>query len=153
MPHFSAAPGELKIKDRNFFFSISTLARWRLRQTWFLLLMVGVGITAAVTIVCAVPLFTSIAEVANLHEMLTLSPSTSELTLSLNTQGLSTGVENGARQMFEPLVRSTLGPYLSQSSQASIQTSGLRILAPAALTGTAPLNLYATSLDQVRPYL
>jgi ABC-type antimicrobial peptide transport system permease subunit len=153
MSRLFAGPDIAKTKDRNFFFSITTLARWRLRQTWLFLLMVGVGITAAVTIVCAVPLFTSLAEVTNLHDMLTVSPSTSELTLSLTTQGLSSGVEKSALQMFDPLMRNALGSYLARPAQLSIQTTGLHILAPAALQKSTPLNLYAASLDELKPYL
>lgn len=153
MSRLLAAPDMAKTKDRNFFFSLTTLARWRLRQTWFLLLMVGVGITAAVTIVCAVPLFTSLAEITNLHDMLTLSPSTSELTLSLTTQGLSTAVEKRSLQMFDPLIRNALGSYLARPAQLSIQTTGLHILAPAALQKSTPLNLYAASLNELKPYL
>ncbi len=33
------------------------LARWQLRQSWGLFLITGVGIVAAVMLVCAVPLY------------------------------------------------------------------------------------------------
>lgn len=87
------ASGKARIKDRNFFFSMTTLARWRLRKTWFLLAMVYLGVSAAVTIVCVVPLFTSLAEEAGFHELLNASPTTGELDLSVTTQGISSSVE------------------------------------------------------------
>ena len=39
---------------RTSFSSLVTLARWQLRQTWRLLLIAGIGIIAAVLLVCAI---------------------------------------------------------------------------------------------------
>ncbi|MGH2479001.1 MAG: hypothetical protein ACRDHW_05030, partial [Ktedonobacteraceae bacterium] len=147
------APGKTQFKDRNFFFSMTTLASWRLRKTWFLLAIVYFGVGAAVTIVCVVPLFTSLAEVASLHELLNASPATSELDLSVTTQGISTSVEQGVQKIFHPLAQNTVGSYLNSSSQYSVTATGLHVMAPTALSTLAPLDIYATSLEQLKPHL
>src|SRR5262249_26971353 len=50
------------------------LALWRLRQTWRLLLVSGVGVLAAVVLVCAVPLFSQVALSAGLRDALSGFP-------------------------------------------------------------------------------
>jgi len=68
--------------------SIVTLARWRWRQHWFLLLVTGVAMVAAVTIVCTVPLLSEIAQTAGLRGVLNASFGSSEITLRVNAPGL-----------------------------------------------------------------
>ena len=70
--------------------SLVTLALWRWRQHWFLLLVTGVGIVTAVTIVCTVPLLTLVMQTAGLRGVLTASPASSEITLRATAVGLST---------------------------------------------------------------
>lgn len=41
--------------------NIVTLASWRLRRTWGLLAVIGLGVMAAVTLVCVVPLYSEVA--------------------------------------------------------------------------------------------
>lgn len=59
-------------------FSLPTmaLARWQFRQTWRLLLVTGLGMVAAVILVCAVPLYSNIAMTAELRGFLTAAPLT-----------------------------------------------------------------------------
>ncbi len=153
MSRVSQAFGKTQGKDRNFFFSMTILARWRLRKTWFLLAIVYLGVSAAVTIVCAVPLFTSLAEVTSLHELLNVSPTTGELNLSVTTQGISSSVEQGVQKIFDPLEQNTVGPYLNSTSQYSVTTTGVHVTAPPNLSTFAPLNIYATSLEQLKSHL
>ena len=47
--------------------SVMTLALWRLRQTWFLLCIITIGMIAAVMIVCAIPLFSNVTMTAGLR--------------------------------------------------------------------------------------
>src|SRR5258708_12573289 len=49
-----------------------TLAFWRLRKTWGLLLITGILIVAALMLVCTVPLFSEIALTSSLRGGLTL---------------------------------------------------------------------------------
>ena len=59
--------------------SIATLAWWQLRQTWRLLLVAGTGIFVAVILVCVVPFYEQVALSSGLHEMLSSSPSSSQI--------------------------------------------------------------------------
>ncbi len=48
--------------------SIMILASWRLRRTWSLLLLMSVGMVAAVALVCLVPLYSEVAMTAGLRD-------------------------------------------------------------------------------------
>ncbi len=54
----------------NSFSSVLTLASWRLRRTWFLLLITTLGMIAAVVIACAVPTFLTVTTTASLRATL-----------------------------------------------------------------------------------
>src|SRR5947209_5063290 len=54
--------------------STTRLARWQLRQTWRLLLVVGLGIVASVVLVCVVPLYSQVTMTAGLRSILTTFP-------------------------------------------------------------------------------
>jgi len=54
--------------------SVVTLALWRWRQHWFLLLMTVLGMIAAVIIACAVPLLAQTMLTAGLRGVLRASP-------------------------------------------------------------------------------
>src|SRR5258708_22706504 len=62
--------------------SVVTLALWRWRQHWFLLLMTGLGMIAAMIIACAVPLLSQTMLTAGLRGVLRASPTSSEITLT-----------------------------------------------------------------------
>src|SRR5215813_3694127 len=55
------------------------LSLWRLRQTWRLLLVSGMGVLAAVVLICAVPLFSQVALSAGLRDALSQFPSGSDV--------------------------------------------------------------------------
>ncbi len=58
---------------------VVTLAAWRVRQTWRLLLVTGAGIIAAVMLVCAVPLYSDVSMSAGLRSALSTSFQTSDI--------------------------------------------------------------------------
>src|SRR5215467_14469182 len=68
--------------------SMVALAFQRRRQ-WFLLFLLGVGLVAAVTLVCIVPLLTTVMQTAGLREVLREPHASSELTLLSTVAGLS----------------------------------------------------------------
>ncbi len=59
--------------------SVGTLTLWRWRQHWFLLLMICIGMIAAVTIVCALPLLSTTMQTAGLRNILRATPESSEV--------------------------------------------------------------------------
>ena len=133
--------------------SLLTLTLWRLRQVRFLLLLTCIGITAAVMIVCAVPLFSTVTTTAGLRGSLTATPTASEITLDTTTQGLSTGIVQNIQQRFTPIFRHDLGNYLNQSSAFTVQSSGFTIVSPNPIKGAYTLRLFGTSIQQAAPYI
>src|SRR5437660_7039733 len=93
--------------------SIVTLALWRWRQSGLLLLVTGLGIVAAIMIVCAIPLFSAVTATAELRSLFTTAPTNADLMLHINTQGLSTRLAQDLQQDLHPLFQQPLQPYLS----------------------------------------
>jgi hypothetical protein len=83
MARFVPRQATSQAPNRAFKPSYVTLAIWQLRKVWFLLLVQGIGFIASVTIVCSVPLFSTLATTASLHE--TLNTSLNTYTMTLNT--------------------------------------------------------------------
>ena len=107
---------------RHLITSVVTLALWRWRQHWFLLLMTGLGMITAVIIACAVPLLSQTMLAAGLRGVLRASPTSSEITLSATVGGLSTqGIEQIYQAVKQPL-RQHLGTYLNSSPRLDIET-------------------------------
>jgi len=98
-----------------------TLALWRLRRTWRLLVMTGVGMVAAVMLVCSVPLYSQVSMTIGLRAILDAAPQNADIVVSsvaeqINTQFLIK-VNREVNQEFQQ----QLGPYLSPE-QFSVQT-------------------------------
>src|SRR2546427_7272845 len=83
------------------------LARWRWRQHWFMLFMAGLGIVGAITIVSALPLFANVTTTTGLRSILD-TPATSDISLRINTLGLS----STARKDIEAATSNLLGQHL-----------------------------------------
>ena len=69
-----------------------TVAFWQLRRTWFLLLFIVLGMTAAVVIACALPLLSDTMTTAGLRSTLRATPESADLQLNIGTTGLSTPI-------------------------------------------------------------
>ncbi|HEV7235783.1 MAG TPA: FtsX-like permease family protein, partial [Ktedonobacteraceae bacterium] len=134
-------------------FSFITLARWRLRPTWFLLLMTGVGIIAAVTIAGTIPLLSSVMVTAAGHDVLKATAATSIIALDTSTAGISTRVVRGVQQQLDPYVQRSIGPYLSQSVPLAIQSTGYTVTTPRLSGDAYELRLYSTSIAQAATHL
>jgi hypothetical protein len=124
--------------------SIITLASWRVRQTWRLLLLAGIGILVAVTLVCTVPLYSEVATTAGLRGVLTATPQDSEITLQATANVLTPAIAAQEYQSFNRIMQQRLGAYLENKTEFFIETPQLGLGAPAldlgdsvALTGTS----------------
>src|SRR5215472_18263565 len=76
-----------------------TLAAWRLRQTWRLLLVMGLGMLAAVTLVCTAPLFSQVTLTAGLRGVLTATPADSQVVLRAGAKQLSSSIAAQSNKM------------------------------------------------------
>lgn len=133
--------------------SFITLARWRVRQTWRLLLVTGAGILAAVVIVCSAPLFSQIALTAGLHGVLSATPDAAQVQLSVSTNGLSTSIVADDQAKLLAAMRSQLGSYLSDTSQFTLQTDGFTLTPSAIVTQGSELALIGVSMPQAAAHL
>ncbi len=101
-----------------------TLARWRLRQTWRLLLVTGLGIVLAVVLLCAAPLLSQVALTAGVRATLTASPQDTEIELQANTSDLSNQIVAQENSLLSSFMQTQLHTYLSSYSQFVLQTPG-----------------------------
>lgn len=137
--------------------SLVQLAFWRLRETWFLLLVAGVGMITAITIVCAVPLLSTITTTSGLHNVLNATPTTSDITIETVTQGLSSRVAQTVQQQVAPVFQQRLGAYLSQPASFSVSLTGFTLASgihPVSPNGQqATLQLVGASLPPDAPHI
>lgn len=92
---------------------VVTLAAWRVRQTWRLLLVTGVGIIAAVMLVCAVPLYSDVSMSAGLRSALSTSFQTSDTIVQGSSAQISAQIISQATHNINSEFQQKLGPYLS----------------------------------------
>ena len=127
--------------------SIVTLARWRWQQHWFLLLVTGVAMVAAVTIMCTVPLLSEIAQTAGLRSVLKASFDGSEITLRVNAPGLAGGGVEDINQAVSPPFDRYLEPYLSGPPRLDVQTPDFGMLSPMPPEPGDRMTIYGTSMQ------
>ncbi|MEO8970846.1 MAG: FtsX-like permease family protein [Ktedonobacteraceae bacterium] len=103
------------------------LAFWRLRQTWRLLLVTGIGIIAAVMFVCSVPLYTDVTMSAGLRDTLTSSAQSADIVVQSTSENLNAQHIGAGAQELDQLFQKNLGSYLNPA-QLSIQAGTFPIL-------------------------
>jgi ABC-type lipoprotein release transport system permease subunit len=130
-----------------------TLAFWQLRKAWFLLIVQAIGFIAAVTIVCSVPLFSTVATTASLHEILSTSPETSTITLDTATQGFSSKISNAVQQQLDPMVQKYIGPYLDHPTLSVIRSAGFNPGSTGSSATKDDIQLLSVSMSQVSSHL
>jgi ABC-type antimicrobial peptide transport system permease subunit len=133
--------------------TVITLALWQLRKAWFFLLVLGIGLIAAVTIICSVPLFTTIARNASLHETLNASADTSTITLDTSTQGCSSKIFSDVQKQVDPVVQQYIGPYLAHPTPYMIRSAGFTLESAASPGARDDIQLVGTSMDEASSHL
>ncbi|HEX6779258.1 MAG TPA: FtsX-like permease family protein [Ktedonobacterales bacterium] len=127
------------------------LARWRVRQTWQLLLVTWLGMVAAVIVVCATLLFSQVAQTAGLRQALTASPEDPVISLQSAAGLLSTQVMADDKQQLNAFMQAHLGRYLSQDTQFRLSSSSTMV-APSAAEHS-PLILIGADIVQATPHI
>ena len=130
-----------------------TLAFWQLRKVWFLLLVQGIGFIAVVTIICSVPLFSTVATTASLHETLNASTDTSTVTLNTTTQGFSSKIYNDVQKQLDPLIQQYIGAFLDHPTPAFIQSAGFTLGSAVSSSTKDDIHLIGASMDQASSHL
>src|ERR1700716_2406626 len=105
--------------------SLVTLALWQLRQTWRLLLISGMGIIAAVLLVCAVPLYSQVAISAALRDALNSSPANSSIAIHSSALLISHASIHSVEQQLNQEMQRDLGQFVDSGPQFVIQSQGI----------------------------
>ncbi len=133
--------------------SFMVLAFGQARRTWLLLVTTGVGIIAAIVMVCAIPLFSEVMTTAGLQTTLNNVPGGSEFTLDALTPGLSTSVIQNVQQQLDPYLHARIGNYVHQPVLFSVKATGFTYLVPYSPNSYNPLDIFATSMEQASSHL
>ena len=128
------------------FSSVLTLASWRLRRTWFLLLITMLGIIAAVVIACAVPTFLTVTTTASLRSTLRNQADSSQVNCDIAPLGLSSGVVHDIQKQLDPLFQQSLGKYLNGPPQFTIASNNMDAVSPPIL-GDYELDILSASMQ------
>jgi ABC-type antimicrobial peptide transport system permease subunit len=153
MARFVPRQGTSRTPNRVLRPSYVTLAIWQVRKVWFLLLVQGIGFIAAVTIVCSVPIFSTVATTASLHETLNASADTSTMTLNTSTQGFSSKIYSDVQKQLDPMVEQYIGTYLARPTTSFIQSAGFTLGSAASSSAKDNIQLIGTSMDQISSHL
>ena len=129
------------------------LALWQLRKTWRLLLLTGLGMLSAVVLVCAVPLYTHVATTLGLRQVLSSPQSNSTLIISSRSQQISPQIVQTATQDINTLVRNNLGPYLTTSSEFSLEMLGGLSRTPVPSANTDQVQLIGSSMTHASSHV
>src|SRR5258708_12789408 len=96
--------------------STLSLASSRWKHTWFLLLIMTIGMVAAVIIVCTVPLFANVMNTAVLRHELKAIPNSAEIEINTITSDRSTHVPQNVPHIYPNILKQYLH-HLPQPSQ------------------------------------
>ena len=137
------------------FSSVLTLASWRLRRIWFLLLITTLGIIAAVVIACAVPLFSTITTTAGLRSTLRSQPYSAQLELDMNPLGLSSPLVHDLQHQVDSTFQQALSKYMSKPPQFALTAEDLGINSPTPDKGSAgyALHVQAALMSQAQSHI
>ncbi len=127
--------------------SLVTLALWQLRQTRRLLLIVGVGMIAAVILVCAVPLYAQVAMSAGLRDALYSSPIANSITITSSAPLVSQNAVQQVQQQLNQEMQRNLGQFINSTPQTTVQSQGFNI------NTYDQVQLIGASIPQVRSHV
>ena len=131
-----------------FFTSVATLAAWRWRQQWFLLLVAGVGTIVAVMMACALPLFSSVMFTSALRATVSTPPGP-QMLASVQTAGFSTSLVNQANTVVVSHLQRHLGAYMSDAPDLDVETQAFEMQMLAGYT----LSLYGAPTQTAASHL
>ncbi|HEX9070115.1 MAG TPA: FtsX-like permease family protein, partial [Ktedonobacterales bacterium] len=98
----------------------ATLALWRLRQSWRLLLITELGMVAAVLLICVVPLFSQVSISGGLRAALAASTGSRDIGVTAAISDMTQASAKQLKPRVDAMIRSRVGPYLSGAPVFSI---------------------------------
>ena len=131
----------------------TTLALWRMRHTWGMLFFTGLGMLAAVMLICSVPLYSRVATTAGLRSVLHATRDSSTMTLHETVNGIASDSVDQARQQADGFEQNSIAPYINGAPQFSIQTQGMSIVSPHVANLSDTLGLFGAAMGDVPPHV
>lgn len=129
------------------------LARWQTRQTWRLLLVVGIGILFAVILICTVPVYSQVAISAGIRDSINATPQGSFISVSSVSAQLSAQPIQGVQQELTQAFQTDMGSLIGNNPQFSIEALDLNLLAPPKEFNAAHLNLIGEDMSGAASHL
>ncbi len=129
--------------------SVMTLALWRLRRTWFLLLITTLGLITTVVVACSIPLFSTVTGTAGMRNILNATPDSSTINVSVTNLGLSTPVVRDVLHQFDPLIQQHIGSYLQSAPDFAMSTDSATVISPPQTPEPYNLTLMSASTQQM----
>jgi putative ABC transport system permease protein len=102
--------------------SILILASWRLRRTWGLLLLMSLGMVAAVALVCLVPLYSEVVMTAGLRDTINAAGANADAFVQGTSNDISASVIDRTSQNINHEFKRRLGSYIG-SQQFFVTTT------------------------------
>lgn len=137
-------------RQRAFLPAVMRLTAWRWRQQWLLLLITGLGVLFATTLIATLPLFSSVMVTAGLRTTLRSTPGTANIEAAVNLRGISSrGVDQAERQL-NAVAAKDLAAYLNRVPASNIQ---VRIKNWAVQGSRTIVNLYGVSISEAASHL
>jgi ABC-type antimicrobial peptide transport system permease subunit len=110
--------------------TIITLAIWRLRQSWLLLSVTGLGMIAAVMLACTIPIFSQVSTTVGLRGVLNASPESPYIFLTTSSSAITPSIVKYIGQQLTPPVQKSLGQYMSEPPEFSLQSQRMDVISP-----------------------
>ncbi|MGH2504008.1 MAG: hypothetical protein ACRDID_15985, partial [Ktedonobacterales bacterium] len=130
-----------------------TLALWRLRPMWRLLLIAGLGNIAAVLLVCVVPLFTQVALSAGIGVVLNGPDDATHIIVNGFANAPTPQSVTDTQQQLSQIIAHDMGPYaLSGAPQFSVIVQDLGVVSDASANPgpNGPGMLQLTGMDMTQ---
>ncbi len=148
-PAARVAPPPIRRRRALLLSSSVTLAMWRLRQTWRLLLVAGLGSIAAVLLVCIVPLFTQVALSAGLRNVLASQSNGEQIVINAYMSEPTQQVATTIQQQLDGVIAGDMGAYAKPGEpQFSVALQGLSLVSGASSGPTGQLQLLGADMSQ-----
>ena len=125
-----------------------TLALWSLSRTWFLLLIIALGLISAIAVACTIPLYSTVTTTAGLRGILSTTVNTPEISLGLNPVAFSTKALQQNYDTLDPLMRQHLGPYMSSQPSLMFTSNSMYVASPKLPAPTYELTNYTATFPQ-----
>lgn len=115
------------------FSSIGVLARWQLRQTWRLLIIMGVGLLAAVALVGMIPLYAQVSESAGLRQALEANPASAFIQVNAQNPLFDSNTLGNVQDQLTQIMQQELGSNIVATPDLSVQVATLNFTPNASL--------------------